>query len=133
MKYMMLMQFSTQTATFPELSTWTPEEIRAHIAFMGEVNTALQEAGEFVDAQGLAGADTAKIVRAGDGGAPIVTEGPFAESKEFLAGWWIVDVETPERALELAANVSTAPGPGGKPLNMPIEVRQILSEPPTEF
>jgi hypothetical protein len=133
MKYMMLMQFSSLTADFPEISTWTPDEIRAHIAFMGDVNAAMQEAGEFVDAKGLAGAETAKIVRAGDGGTPIVTEGPFAESKEFLAGWWIMDVETPERAVELAAHVSTAPGPGGKPLNMAIEIRQILSEPPTEF
>ena len=133
MKYMLLMQFSTRTADFPEISTWTPEEIRAHIAFMGEVNGKIQESGEFVDAQGLAGADTAKIVRAGDGGEPLVTEGPFAESKEFLAGWWIVDVENAERAVELAALISTAPGPGGKPLNMSIEARQIMSAPPADF
>lgn len=94
MKYMLLMQFSAENAGFPDLSTWTPEEIRAHIAFMGETNTMLKDAGEFVDAQGLAGVDTARIVRAGSGGAPVVTEGPFPETKEFLAGFWVVDCET---------------------------------------
>ncbi|MET9551467.1 YciI family protein [Streptomyces sp. NPDC006645] len=133
MKYMLLMQFSAENAGFPDLSTWTPEEIRAHIAFMGETNTMLQDAGEFVDAQGLAGVDTARIVRAGSGGAPVVTEGPFPETKEFLAGFWIVDCESAERADEIAAHISAAPGPGGKPLNMAIEARQIMAGPPDEF
>ncbi|MGW8454662.1 YciI family protein [Streptomyces niveus] len=133
MKYMLLMQFSAENAGFPDLSTWTPEEIRAHIAFMGETNTMLKDAGEFVDAQGLAGVDTARIVRAGSGGAPVVTEGPFPETKEFLAGFWVVDCETPTRADEIAAHISAAPGPGGKPLNMAIEARQIMAGPPEEF
>lgn len=133
MKYMLLMQFSAENAGFPDLSTWTPEEIRAHIAFMGDTNNMLKEAGEFVDGQGLAGPDTARIVRAGSGGAPVVTEGPFPETKEFLAGFWIVDCETPERADELAAYISAAPGPGGKPLNMAIEARQVMSGPPDEL
>jgi hypothetical protein len=71
-------------------------------------------------------------VRAGKHGAPAVTDGPFPESKEFLAGWWIVDVDRTERAYEIAAKVSAAPGPGGKPLLMPIEVRQVMSAPPVE-
>lgn len=133
MKYMLLMQFSAENAGFPDLSTWTPEEIRAHIAFMGDTNTMLKDAGEFVDAQGLAGPDTARIVRAGSGGAPVVTEGPFPETKEFLGGFWVVDCETPERADEIAAHISAAPGPGGKPLNMAIEARQIMAGPPEEF
>jgi hypothetical protein len=76
--------------------------------------------------------DHAKIVRANGGRPPVVSDGPFPETKEFLAGWWIVDCETPERAVELAAAVSAAPGPGGRPLNMPIEVRPVMSGPSRE-
>ncbi|WP_230416729.1 YciI family protein [Micromonospora tarapacensis] len=126
---MLLMQFSAAGTDFPSIHTWTPEEIRAHIGFMGEVNAKLVADGEWVDGQGLAGPAQAKIVRAGAGGAPVVTEGPFAETKEFLAGYWIVDTDTPERAVEIAAWVSTAPGPGGEPLNMPIEVHPVMSAP----
>lgn len=134
MKYMLLMQFSGEQATeVPPIGTWAPEEVQAHLAFMQETNTKLASAGELVEVQGLAMPDTAKIVRAGTGGAPVVTEGPFPETKEFLAGYWIVDCETPERVLEIAAYVSAAPGPGGAPLNMPIEVRQVMSAPPGEL
>ncbi|MEO3745784.1 YciI family protein [Plantactinospora sp. B5E13] len=133
MKYMLLMQFSEAAAEFPPIHAWTPEEIQAHIGFMGDVNGKLVASGEFVDGQGLAMPDQAKIVRAGDGGGPVVTEGPFAETKEWLAGYWIVDTDTPERAVELAAYISTAPGPGGRPLNMPIEVRPVMSAPPQEL
>jgi hypothetical protein len=72
-------------------------------------------------------------VRAGEGGVPVVTDGPYPETKEFLVGYWIVDCESQERAFELAASVSVAPGPGGKPLNMPIEVRQVMSALPEEL
>lgn len=133
MKYMLLMQFSARTADFPEITSWTPQELQAHIAFMGQLNEEIVRTGEFVEAHGLAGPDTARIVRAGDGGMPVVSEGPFAETKEFLAGFWIVDVAGEERAIELATLASTAPGPGGKPLNMPIEVRPVMSGPPTDL
>jgi hypothetical protein len=133
MKYMMLMQFSAATADFPGIDTWTREELQAHIEFMHLVNRELVASGEFVDAQGLAGADTAKLVRSGNGNSPLVTEGPFPETKEFLAGYWILDCETEERAVELAARVSAAPGPRGEPLNMPIEVRPVMSAPPAEL
>jgi hypothetical protein len=132
-KYMLLMQFSAQTADFPSIDTWTPEELQAHIGFMIDLNGKLAAAGELLDAQGLAMPEQARIVRAGSSGAAVVTEGPFAETKEFLAGYWIVDCDTPERAVEIAARVSTAPGPGGRPLNMPIEVRPIMSAPPQEM
>ena len=79
--------------------------------------------------EGLAGPDQAKLVRAGDDGRPM-TDGVFPESKEFLAGYWIIDVDRPERAYEIAAEASAAPGKGGKPLNMGIEVRQVMSGPP---
>ncbi|MEH0971140.1 YciI family protein [Micromonospora sp. CPCC 205546] len=130
---MLLMQFSAADTDFPPIETWKPEEIRAHVAFMGEVNEKLIAEGELVGGEGLAGPAQARIVRAGAGGAPVVTEGPFAETKEFLAGFWIVDCDSPGRAVELAAHISTAPGPGGRPLNMPIEVRPVMSAPPQEM
>ncbi|MFD5029157.1 YciI family protein [Streptomyces sp. NPDC058220] len=133
MKYMLLMQFSAQNAGFPQITEWTPEEIEAHIAFMRDTNQKLSEAGELVAAEGLAGPDQARIVRAGRDGAALVTEGPYPETKEFLAGYWIVDCDSAERAVELAAHVSTAPGPGGAPLNMAIEVRQVMAAPTEEM
>ncbi|MFF7236760.1 YciI family protein [Streptomyces collinus] len=133
MKYMLLMQFSEKNVDFPKLEEWRSEEIQAHIRFMKETNTGLAAAGELVDAQGLAMPETARIVRSHSGGAPVVTEGPFPESKEWVAGWWIVDCDTEQRAIEIAALVSAAPGPGGRPLNMPIEVRQVMAAPPTEL
>ncbi|OUC92016.1 YciI family protein [Streptosporangium minutum] len=132
MKYMLLMQFGRQ-ADFPPISTWPPEDVMAHIEFMHSTNEKLTAAGELVEAQGLAMPDQARIVRAGDGGTPVVTDGPYPETKEFLIGYWIVDCDSQERAIELAASVSAAPGPGGKPLNMPIEVRQVMSGPPEEL
>ncbi len=92
----------------------------------------LSESGVLVGAEGLASPEHARVVRAGTRGAPEVTDGPFAEAKEFLAGYWIVDVETTEKAYEIAARASAAPGKGGAPLNMPIEVRQVMSAPPVE-
>jgi hypothetical protein len=99
---------------------------------MVQLNKKLRSTGELVGAEGLAGPDQAKLVRAGSDGTPI-TDGVFPESKEFLAGYWIVDVESPERAYEIAAEASAAPGPGGAPLNMPIEVRQVMGGPPEDL
>jgi len=107
------------------------DDIKKHIAFMIDFSTKLAAAGELASAEGLDGAEQAKIVRAGAGGEPI-TDGVFPETKEFLAGYWIVDCETTQRAYEIAARASAAPGPGGKPLNMPIEVREVMSGPPVE-
>jgi hypothetical protein len=131
MKYMMLMQFGP-LSDLPPMDTWPPEDVTAHIQFMHDTNKKLVDDGEFVQAEGLADPSQTKIVRAGDG-APVVTDGPFPETKEFLVGWWIVDLESPERAVELAAYISAAPGPGGRPLNMPIEVRQVMSIEPGEL
>jgi hypothetical protein len=115
-----------------KISNWEPKDFQAHIAFMKNLNRELKQSGEFVAAEGLTGPDQAKIVRAGSNGVP-VTDGVFPESKEFLAGYWIVDVDTPERAYAIAGRASAAPGPGGAPLNMPIEVRQVMSVPPDEL
>jgi hypothetical protein len=110
---------------------WKPEELQAHIAFMHNLNRELTASGELAGAEGLAAPGEAKLVRAGKNGAP-VTDGPFAETKEFLAGFWIVEVDRPERAYEIAAKASAAPGPGGTPMIIPIEVRQVMSSPPVE-
>lgn len=115
-----------------QVMKWAPEDLKAHIAFMHRLNKDLTQAGEFVGAEGLAAPADAKVVRAGKNGAPAVTDGPFPETKEFLAGYWIVEVDRPERAYEIAARASTAPGPGGKPLIIPIEVRQVMRAPTTD-
>jgi hypothetical protein len=130
MKYILMM--ANSKADCDPIGTWPKKDIQAHIAFMMQFTKALGEAGELVSAEGLAMPDQAKLVRAGKDGRPI-TDGVFPESKEFLAGYWIVDVERPERAYEIAAGASAAPGIGGTPMNMPIEVRQVMSGPPEEF
>jgi hypothetical protein len=111
------------------VGNWSPDDLKAHIGFMAKLNRELNEEGVFVSAEGLAPPGQARLVRAGKAGAPEVTDGPFAESKEFLAGYWIVDVETPAQAHAIAARISAAPGAGGKPLNMAVEVRQVMSAP----
>ena len=127
MKFM-LMMLGTQK-NWESLSTWSPAEFKAHIEFMKRFAGNLAAAGELVMAEGLDMPVNARIV-SGKGGPPVITDGPFPESKEFLAGFWIVDVPTRERAIEIAGAASAAPGPGGKPLGIPIEVRQVMSGPP---
>jgi len=127
MKYMLMMNVPSGGPY--QITSWPEQDIKAHIAFMKSFATELVNTGELVAAEGLAGPDQARQVRAGKDGKPI-TDGVFPEAKEFLAGYWIVDVESPERAYELAAQASAAPGPGGAPLNMPIEVRQVMSAVP---
>ncbi|MCI0432299.1 MAG: YciI family protein [Gemmatimonadetes bacterium] len=112
-----------------QIMKWPAQDIQAHIAFMIRFSKDLATAGELVAAEGLASPAEARRVRAGSNGVP-VTDGVFPESKEFLAGYWIVDVTSEARALEIAAAASAAPGPGGAPLNMWIEVRQVMSGPP---
>jgi hypothetical protein len=130
MKYMLMM--NTPSGGPYQIANWPQQDIKAHIAFMIGFAKKLGESGELVAAEGLSGPDQAKLVRAGKDGKPI-TDGVFPESKEFLAGYWIIDVESPERAYEIAAQASAAPGPGGAPLNMPIEVRQVMSAPPKDL
>jgi hypothetical protein len=133
MKYMLMMQAPRGKKGDWEVSNWSPEDLKAHIDFMHRFNTELKASGELVGAEGLAGPSQARVVRATKNGTPAVTDGPFPESKEFLAGYWIVDCESPERAFEIAARASAAPGPGGAPLNMPIEVREVMSAPPVDM
>ena len=130
MKYMLMMNVPGNGPY--QIGSWPKKDIQAHIGFMKALNRKLRDSGEFVGAEGLSGPDQARLVRAGKDGAP-VTDGVFPESKEFLAGYWIVDVDSPERAYALAAEASAAPGPGGEPLNMAIEVREVMTGPPPDF
>jgi len=130
MKFMLMMNHPGKGPY--EIFNWAQKDIQAHMEFMRTFGEKLHDAGEWVAGEGLAGPEQARQVRAGDDGKPI-TDGVFPESKEFLAGYWIIDVDSPERAYAIAAEASAAPGPGGKPLNMPIEVREVMSGPPEDL
>jgi hypothetical protein len=129
MKFMLMMNHPGKLPY--QVTNWAPSELKAHIAFMQSFATKLQERGELVAAEGLSGPEQAKLVTAAPDGEPI-TDGIFPEAKEFLAGYWIIDVASAEAAYAIAAQASLAPGPGGKPLFLPIEVRQVMSAPPSE-
>jgi len=131
MRYMLMMHAPYATGDYQN-DDWSPDDWKAHMAFMHRLNKALTESGELVGVEALAAPGEAKVVSAGKHGVPAVTDGPFPEAKEFLAGYWIVEVEKPERAHEIAAKASSAPGPGGAPLNLPIEVRRVMAIRPPE-
>jgi hypothetical protein len=126
MKYILLM--ASTKAGVDKYRAWTKKDIDAHMVGLKSLAKDLRESGELVAEQGLTGPEEAMIVRGQKNGMP-VTDGIFPESKEFLLGYWVVDVATPEQAHALAARLSTVPGPAGAPTNMPIEVRQLASHP----
>lgn len=128
MKYILLM--SGTKAGVDTYRAWAQTDLEAHMAVLGRINNELTESEEFVATQGLAEPGEAKVVRGEKNGMP-VTDGIFPESKEFLLGYWIVDVASPERACAIAARISAAPGPGGAPTNVPIEVRRFASYEPS--
>jgi hypothetical protein len=130
MKYILMM--NTPSGGEYQIMQWPKKDIEAHIAFMVGFAKKLGSSGELVSAEGLSSPAQAKLVKAGKDGAP-ATDGVFPESKEFLAGYWIVDVDSKERAYQIAAEASAAPGIGGAPLNMGIEVREVMSGPPTDL
>jgi len=132
MRFMLLQNYGGVEADCAPMDEWSPEEVRAHIEFQQTLNQRLEELGELVDAQGLAGPDQARTVVSDGISAPLVTDGPYPESKELLAGYRIVEVDTLERALEIAAEASAAPGQGGAPIRQRIEVRQVMSAPDPE-
>lgn len=132
MRFMLLQNYGEVESGAPPMTEWTPEDIRAHIEFQQALNQELTERGELVDAQGLAGPDQAKFVVSDGASAPVITDGPFPESKELLAGYRMVDVETTERAIEIAAQASAAPGPNGAPIRQAIEVREVMGAPDPE-
>jgi hypothetical protein len=126
MKYILMM--NAPKSGWDSFMSWPPEAIKRHIEFMKEFNKKLQAQGEFVSAAGLTPPSEAKLVRAQKNGPPVI-DGAFAETKEFLAGWWVVNVPNADRAYAIAAAASAAPGPDGEPFCIPIEVRAIGQAP----
>jgi hypothetical protein len=124
MKYILLM--TGTKAGVDAYKSWSEKDIQTHFAHLTTLRKDLSNSGEFVGTEGLDMPQQAKVVRAGTDYTPI-TDGVFPEAKEFVLGYWIVDVETAERAYEIAALLSGGPGPGGTRLSMPIEVRQIMT------
>ena len=112
-----------------QMEGWSKEDVKRMVDFMNDLNKDLKSAGQWVTGEGLVSPDQARLVTAKGDGTPSVTDGPFAESKEFIAGFWIIDVEDINAAYKFAARVSSCPGPGGKPLNMPVEVRAVGQAP----
>jgi hypothetical protein len=128
MKYLLLKHYRGGPAPaveFPPMDQWTPAEVDAHVQFMRDFGTRLEQTGELVDVQGLTPEGT--FVRSDGEGRPPVTDGPFAETKDLIAGWYIIDVESWDRAVEVAAELSGAPGPGGAPIHEWLEVRPFMT------
>ncbi len=129
MKYLLTVDYQPGVVE-TGMDEWEPAEIKAHMDYYAALNNALVASGELVTQEALTGPEAAKVVTAG-AGAPVVTDGPFAEFKEMLAGYQLIDVDSEERAVEIAALVSRVPGPGGVPLEQPIGVRRVMG--PADF
>ncbi|HUQ86076.1 MAG TPA: YciI family protein [Vicinamibacterales bacterium] len=112
-----------------QMQGWAREDVKRMVDFMHKINAELKAAGQAVVAEGLVSPEEARLVKADADGGPSVTDGPFAESKEFIAGFWIIDVKDADEAYRIAARISLCPGPGGKPLHMPLEVRAVGQAP----
>jgi hypothetical protein len=133
MRFMLLQNYGQVESDCAPMTEWSPEDIKVHIEFQQALNAELAERGELVDAQGLAGPELARFVVSDGTSAPVITDGPYPESKELLAGYRLVDVDTAERAIEIAARASAAPGQNGVAIRQPIEVREVLSAPDPEL
>ena len=131
-RFLLLQNYEGGAACDIPMNEWAPQDITAHIAFQQQLNQELTDSGELVDAQGLSGPEAAKIVTYDGTSAPVITDGPFAEIKELLAGYRMIDVEDEARAIEIAARASAAPGPNGVPIQQPIHVRQVMGAPSTD-
>ena len=125
-RFLLLMTYDGGNVDTPMLE-WDEPDMKAHLQYLSDHLERLRQSGELVEAQALTWAHHAKVVRAASVSAPVLTDGPYAESKEVLAGYTMIDVESEERALEIAAEQSAAPGPGGIPVEQPIEVRREMS------
>ena len=128
-RYVLIVNFEGGAVETP-MGEWKPEEITAHLDYYKALHEELVASGELVQSEVLAPPDLAKIVTS-DARAPVVTDGPFQEFKEWVAGYQIVDVDSEERALEIAARISAVPGPDGVPLQQPIQVRQVMEKAPS--
>jgi hypothetical protein len=126
-KFLITVDYSPGVIETP-MTEWAPEDIKAHMAYYTQLNEELRASGELVEHLALTWPEEAKTVVSDGKAAPVVTDGPFVESKEMLAGFQMVDVDSLERALEIAALVSQVPGPGGVPLQQPIGVRRVMDD-----
>ncbi|MFC0627995.1 YciI family protein [Kribbella deserti] len=133
-RYLLLKHYRggpAQQRAVPPMEEWAPEDVEAHMAFLHHVSDLLEKNGEFVDGQALT--TTRTWVRyGGPDAAPVTTDGPLPETSDLVAGWYMIDVESYERALELAAYVSSGPGPGGEPMYEWIDVREVMTQAPSE-
>ena len=129
-KYLLIVDYQPGVDDTGGLSEWKPEDIKAHMDYYGALREELLASGELVTQEALTGPELAKVVTS-DGTAPVVTDGPFAEFKEMLAGYQLVDVDSEQRAIEIAAKISAVPGPGGVPQEQPIAVRRVMG--PADF
>jgi hypothetical protein len=129
-RYLLAVNFEGGVVDTP-MEEWKPEEITAHLDYYKALHQELVASGELVQSEVLAGPDLGKIVTSDGTGAPVVTDGPFQEFKEWLAGYQIVDVESEPRAVEIAAKISAVPGPDGVALQQPIQVRQVMDQTPS--
>ena len=132
MRFMLLQNYGQVESGAPVIWEWAPEDAQAHIDFQVAFNEELTKTGELVDAQALTGPEQAKYVVSDGKNAPVITDGPYSETKELLAGYRMIDVESLDRALEIAARASAAPGPKGEPLRDAIEVREVMGAPNPE-
>src|SRR2546428_611262 len=131
MRYLLIVNFEGGVVDTP-MEEWKPEEISAHLDYYKALHKELVSSGELVDSQVLAGPNLAKIVTSDGLNAPVVTDGPFQEFKEWLAGYQIVEVDSEARAIEIAAKISAVPGPGGAATQQPIQVRQVMDKAPSD-
>jgi hypothetical protein len=130
-RYLLAVNFEGGVVETP-MEEWKPDEITAHLDYYRALHKELVDSGELVESEVLAGPDLAKIVTSDGATAPVVTDGPFQEFKEWLAGYQIVDVESEARAIEIAAKISAVPGPGGVATQQPIQVRQVMDQAPSD-
>lgn len=134
MKYLVMVQCSQADydamagKPSPLGPAWSEEDVNAMFSYMGEINDDLAESGELVDANGLAGPATTRLVSAGQDGRPVITDGPYGETKEVLAGYWVLDCESLDRVTEIAARVTRCPMPAGAP-GYPVVVRPVQDDP----
>jgi hypothetical protein len=126
-RFLLLVNYDNGDVEEPMLS-WDPDDVKAHMAYYDALTRELVQTGELVDGTMLAWPEHSKIVRSDGVSAPVVTDGPYAESKEQLAGFQVFEVASLERAIEIAARLSAVPGPGGVPIQQPIEVRQVMDQ-----
>lgn len=129
MRFMLLQNYGPVESGMGPIHEWSQADIEAHIEFQIALNQELAALGELVDAQGLTGPEAARFVTSDGQGPPVVSDGPFPEAKELVAGYRIIEVDSPERAVEIAARISAAPGIGGAPIRQAIEVREVFSIP----